>query len=201
MEDRASPAALRLLREVSPNSFIFEQQGALPPKLCDQVIRRFEQAVDEQYPGRVGQQGEHHEQIKKSTDLFISGKEHWHDVDRALFQSLSAALLDLRRAFPYFRGRFKDEGYGIQRTQAEEYYRWHIDGGSHQFSQRQLVAIWYLNHVEGPGGATEFLRQNVKIRPQCGKLILFPPFWTHEHRGEKPGRGVKYIATTWLVFA
>ena len=194
-------AALQILREVRPNSFIFEQQHALSANFCRHVIQRFEQAIDEQYAGRVGQRSEHREQIKKSTDLFISGKEHWRDVDQALFQSLNAALQDLRRAFPYFRGRFKDEGYGIQRTQEQGYYHWHVDGGSHQFSQRQLVAIWYLNQLEGPGGATEFLRQNVKIQPQCGKLILFPPFWTHEHRGEKPSCGMKYIATTWLVFA
>ena len=81
-----------------------------------------------------------------------------------------------------------------------EYFHWHIDSGSHQFSDRQLVAIWYLNNVEGPGGETEFLNQNVKIKPETGKLILFPPFWTHEHRGVTLQNGVKYIATTWIVF-
>lgn len=192
---------MQTLREVCPHSFIFEQPGALPETFCQELIRRFENAVDEQYAGRVGQRGEHHEAAKKSTDLFISGKESWQDADRALFQSLNTALKDLRRAFPYFRGRFKDEGYGIQRTREQEYYHWHVDGGSHRFSQRQLVAIWYLNRVEGPGGTTEFLRQRVAVQPQCGKLILFPPFWTHEHRGTKLRRGVKYIATTWLVFA
>ena len=192
---------MQVMREVRPHSFIFEQPGALPETFCHDVIQRFENAADEQYAGRIGQKTEQHEAIKKSTDLFISGKEQWRDVDRVLFQSLNVALQDVRRAFPYFRGRFKDEGYGIQRTQEQEYYHWHIDGGSHQFSQRQLVAIWYLNQVEGPGGATEFFRQDVTIQPQCGKLILFPPFWTHEHRGAQLKRGVKYIATTWLVFA
>ena len=92
-------------------------------------------------------------------------------------------------------------GYGIQRTLPGEFYHWHIDSGSHQFSQRQLVAIWYLNDVAGPGGETEFLFQDVKIKPQQGKLLLFPPFWTHEHRGVELQAGVKYIATTWVVFA
>ena len=40
-----------------------------------------------------------------------------------------------------------------------------------------------------------------KVTPQKGKLILFPPFWTHEHRGVTLAQGVKYIATTWVVFA
>jgi hypothetical protein len=40
-------------------------------------------------------------------------------------------------------------GYAVQRTLPGEYYHWHIDGGSHAFSQRQLVAIWYLNDLAG----------------------------------------------------
>jgi len=39
------------------------------------------------------------------------------------------------------------------------------------------------------------------VRPEKGKLVLFPPFWTHEHRAVRVERGIKYIATTWVVFA
>ena len=92
-------------------------------------------------------------------------------------------------------------GYNLQRYQPNEFYHWHIDGGSHEFSQRQLVAIWYLNDVPGPGGETEFLYQDIKIKPEAGKLVLFPPFWTHEHRACTVEKGIKYIATTWVVFA
>jgi hypothetical protein len=41
----------------------------------------------------------------------------------------------------------------------------------------------------------------IAVTPREGKLILFPPFWTHEHRGVTLEAGVKYIATTWVVFA
>ena len=93
-------------------------------------------------------------------------------------------------------------GYGIQRTDPGQYYHWHVDGGSHDFSNRQLVAIFYLNEVkEKQGGTTDFLYQGVNVIPETGKLILFPPFWTHKHRGAKVISGQKYIATTWVVFA
>ena len=53
-----------------------------------------------------------------------------------------------------------------------------------------------------PYGTTiERLEYAVKVRPEQGKMLLFPPFWTHEHRGVTLERGVKYIATTWVVFA
>ena len=61
--------------------------------------------------------------------------------------------------------------------------------------------IWYLNDLDGKGGATEFANQEVSIQPETGKLLLFPPFWTHLHRGATLHAGRKYIATTWVVFA
>ena len=191
---------LTTFKEVKPNTFIFEQQHALPDALCDDMIARFEQQTDEQYQGRIGQTASENNSIKKTTDLVVSGKEHWKDIDKALFQSMATAIKEFRETFPYFKGPFKDMGYGIQRYNPGEFYHWHIDGGSHDFSQRQLVALWYLNDVPGPGGETEFLYQDVKIKPEKGKLILFPPFWTHEHRAATMKQGVKYIATTWIVF-
>jgi hypothetical protein len=193
--------ALKTLTEVKENTFIFEKQNALPAELCDNMIQRFEQHIDEQYQGRIGQGASQNASIKKTTDLVVSGKEHWKDVDINLFRSMGVAIKEFRETYPYFKGPFKDMGYGIQRYNPGEFYHWHIDGGSHDFSQRQLVALWYLNDVPGPGGETEFLFQDVKIKPEKGKLILFPPFWTHEHRAVTLNEGVKYIATTWIVFA
>lgn len=192
---------LKTIREVEKNTFVFEKQAALPIDVCNEMMRRFESLDEEQYEGRIGQTAVKERSIKKSTDLVVSGKPHWKDIDQALFRSLGIAIHEFREAYPYFKGPFKDSGYAIQRTNPGEHYHWHIDGGSHDFSQRQLVAVWYLNDVPGPGGETEFLFQDVKIKPEAGKLLLFPPFWTHEHRGSTLEKGVKYIATTWVIFA
>jgi hypothetical protein len=192
---------LRTIREVKPGSFIYERPGALPGDWCEEMIRRFEAHPEQQNPGRIGQVQDLDQGIKKTMDLVVSNKEDWKDVDQALFRCLAAALKEFRETFPYFKGPFKDMGYQIQRYLPGEFYHWHIDGGSHQFSQRQLVALWYLNDVPGPGGATQFLYQDVSVQPEQGKLVLFPPFWTHEHRSQLLEQGVKYIATTWVVFA
>ncbi len=201
MPENRRVTPLRTIAEVKSDTFIFEQRDALPAELCREIIERFERTPDEQYEGRVGQLADTDRSLKKTTDLVVSGKAHWKDIDQALFRSLGRAILEFRETFPYFKGPFKDMGYGLQRYLPGEHYHWHIDGGSHDFSQRQLVAIWYLNDVPGPGGETEFLFQNVKIRPEAGKLLLFPPFWTHEHRAVTLRTGTKYIATTWVVFA
>ena len=174
---RVHTTPLKTIREVKANTFIFEKPNALPLDICNEIVRRFEASPDEQYAGRVGQTIQQETSIKRSTDLVVSGKEHWKDIDRELFRSLGQAIV---------------EG---------EFYHWHIDGGSHEFSQRQLVALWYLNDVPGPGGRTEFSYQDVQVTPKAGTLLLFPPFWTHEHRNSTLQQGVKYIATTWVIFA
>jgi Rps23 Pro-64 3,4-dihydroxylase Tpa1-like proline 4-hydroxylase len=192
---------LSSIREVKPGSFIFERKGALPAAFCEEVIRRFEASPQQQRRGVIGQLGDEDQSIKQTMDLVVSDKDDWADVDQIFFRCVAAALREFRETFPYFKGPFKDLGYQVQRYRPGEYYHWHIDGGSHQFSQRQLVVIWYLNDVPGPGGETEFLYQDVKVRPEQGKMVLFPPFWTHEHRACELRGGVKYIATTWVVFA
>ncbi|NEX21153.1 2OG-Fe(II) oxygenase [Thiorhodococcus mannitoliphagus] len=192
---------LKTIREVKPGSFIFERPLALPPAFCEAVIERFEANPQHQYAGRIGQLRTENSSIKRTRDLVVSNKPEWKDVDQMFFASLAAAIKEFRAAFPYFKGPFKDEGYQVQRYRAGDYYHWHIDSGSHELSQRQLVALWYLNEVPGPGGETEFLHQGISVRPECGKLVLFPPFWTHEHRAAEVRQGAKYIATTWVVFA
>jgi hypothetical protein len=187
--------------EVAPATQIYVADNALSKEQCSHIIERFEAATDEQYPGRIGQSENINLDIKRSTDLVISGKQQWKDIDGLLFQSLASGIGFMRQQHAFFQGRFKDFGYAIQRTGEGEYFHWHVDSGSHSFSDRQLVAIWYLNDVAGPGGETEFRLQNVKIKPETGKLLLFPPFWTHEHRGVTLTSGVKYIATTWILFA
>ena len=192
---------MKTIQELAANSFIFIKDHSMPDEWCDEMIKRFEDNPQDQYLGKIGQTANENQQIKRSTDLVVSNKEHWKDVDKVLFRSLGLAIKEFREEYPYFKGPFKDMGYAIQRTSPEEFYHWHIDGGSHEFSQRQLVAVWYLNDVEGPGGETEFLFQQLKVQPKKARLVLFPPFWTHEHRGVMLEKGVKYIATTWVIFA
>lgn len=190
------------IREVKPLSFVYEVAGALTADVCLEAIRRFEANPAQQQPGRIGQLAEEATGIKRSTDLRISGREDWRDIDVILSRQLASAFHAFGREFPFFAANaFKDIGYNLQRTLPGEYYHWHVDGGPGAFSERQLVAIWYLNDVPGPGGETQFPLQEVSIRPSQGTLVLFPPFWTHVHRGTTLEHGVKYIATTWICFA
>jgi hypothetical protein len=186
------------MREVKPLSFIYEIPAALPGDVCRETVRRFEEKTDQQYAGRIGGGADQESTVKKTTDLYISGREDWKDIDTHLRRSLGQALREVVKQFPFFAvNRFKDLGYNLQRYRPGEYYHWHVDSGPGEFMTRQLVALWYLNNVEA-GGETEFDLQQVRVKPEEGKLVLFPPFWTHIHRAVTVETGVKYIATTWV---
>ncbi len=190
------------IKELKPLSFIYEIAGALKADICHEAIRRFEEKTDQQNAGRIGGNQAEVSKVKKTTDIFISGRDDWKDIDDLLRQSLAAGLREVAMMYPFFGvNRFKDIGYNLQRYRPGEYYHWHVDSGPGEFMARQLVALWYLNDVAGPGGETEFALQDVKVTPREGKLVLFPPFWTHIHRAATVEQGVKYIATTWVCFA
>ena len=80
------------MHEVKPLSFIYEIKNALPAEICREMIRRFEASKDQQYAGRIGQNQMEADSVKKSTDLRISGRPDWKDIDTALVQSLAKAF-------------------------------------------------------------------------------------------------------------
>ncbi len=74
----------------------------------------------------------------------------------------------------------------------------------HESAKRFLVAFFYLNDVE-EGGETGFKYNRnqeplLKVKPETGKLLMFPPFWTHPHIGYPPISGTKYIIGTYLHY-
>ena len=89
---------------IKPLSTIVEVKHSIPADACKEMISRFEHYKDEQYQGRIGQMAKEDQSIKKSTDLVVSGKEHWKDIDRGLFSSLGIAIKEFRETFPYFKG-------------------------------------------------------------------------------------------------
>ncbi len=194
----------KILKELSPGSFIYVMDRALSAPSCREMIALFESRTEQHYAGRIGQLADDQSSIKQSTDLRISGRSDWAAFDDLLRASLLEALKQICQLHPFFASnRMMDIGYNMQRTQSGQFYHWHIDSGPGEFSKRQLVAIWYLNGpAEGfSGGQTEFHFQDISVTPETGKLILFPPFWTHPHRGKTVSQGVKYLVTTWICTA
>jgi hypothetical protein len=198
------------------NKFIFQKnfQELLTPMFCQHVINKFEEDVENQQPGAIGA-GNTKDDIKRSTDLFLSNHAHWyHEHQRfqiAWEQLMQTYAEHIREEFntainPFARCKKEvNSGFQIQRTRPGEFYKWHSD--EYQFGyydelnkrvkhhDRGLTYIFYLNTIEHDG-YTEFY-DGTKIKPEECKGLMFPATWTFSHRGFPPKDETKYIVTGW----
>lgn len=62
---------------------------------------------------------------------------------------------------------------------------------------RDISVVGYLND-DFEGGETLFDRQNIKVKPQRGSVLVFPAYYTHPHQSLPVVRGKKYSFTSWL---
>ena len=76
----------------------------------------------------------------------------------------------------------------IERVDPGQGFNWHYDQTADTKDRRILAGLLYLKTVAS-GGHTQFLHQNTDVKPEAGKIVLFPPFWTHIHRGVTPAAG------------
>ena len=94
----------------------------------------------------------------------------------------------------------------IAETPIIQYYR---PGGGFKFEHyeraclesttRVLTWMTYLNDVSD-GGGTHFSYQDVTVRAEKGKTLVWPSDFTHTHVGEVSTTQDKYIITGWLNY-
>ena len=86
-----------------------------------------------------------------------------------------------------------------QRTAAGGgFHNWHFEATDGSNRNRWLVYTVYLNDTF-EGGETEFLYQNMRMKPVTGRCCVFPAGFMHTHRGNPPIDGTKYILTGWVL--
>lgn len=187
--------------------FIYEIKDALPKEICEEMIKRFKSDNRKSKSELVG--GRVNEKVRKSTNLFFSTYEDWKDVDRIMFKVFSDGFSKYEeyindyttdRVASHVFSDIKDEGYFIQEMKEGEYYHWHVDDTTKFNKPRSITCLLYLNTLEeDQGGYTEFWCGK-KVRPEQGKLLIFPSCWTYIHRGAPvKNSGVKYTCGTWAI--
>jgi len=170
----------------------------LEKDFCKEVIKKFNK--DDRSNNGVTAGG-YTPDIKQSLDLQISHLEDWKKEDTVFFESLNRRLIE-------YSGYLNDElgvsctididtGYQLQKTVPGGFYHWHHDFMSEaSYRWRTVTYIWYLNTPRE--GQTEFSCGEV-IKPETGKLVLFPATWDRSHRGTPPKTN-KYLCTGWTYY-
>ncbi len=76
--------------------------------------------------------------------------------------------------------------------------RLHYDGIVDFKELRLFSCIIALNDDYG-NGFFEFPQYNLKKKLNKGDVLIFPPYWTHLHKVEKPLFNYRYTITFWLL--
>ena len=174
--------------------------------LCKNIINFFEDNKDLQGKGSTGLGVD--EKIKKSTDITInpnSLKEKKYNIFNNYFKDLNKCFLDYREQFSYLKTFVKKINIGpfnIQKYNSGDHFsQIHSERTDVTTLHRLFAWMTYLNDVdEDNGGTTDFDYYKIKVKPECGKTLIWPAEWTHAHAGSILKKGEKYIITGWIDF-
>ena len=194
------------------NPYVLEIPDVVPSEVCASIIQRFEnddRKVEGSFTYPVGDQIVTRK--KNNFELSSTTLQGWEDVS-ALFIDYTSKVYEkyvnhLKSTFNdygdprypvYDRELFQKHiictGFPIQRLGEGDIYDWHHDGDV--LKPYFIQIIFYLNTLqENQGGCTEFI-DGRKVRPEVGKVLMYPCSWTFPHKGGEVQDGYKYICTT-----
>jgi hypothetical protein len=197
--------------------FIYSNEHSLSKELCEEIIHFYKE--DNQLGGLGVTYSGVNKKIKDTWDLNIATlleDKKWKKIHEVLYKELYINIkiyLDKFNNDPEYNkyhlddmdkfnilgtNVLKSECFQVQKYEKQKgKYIYHNDFKA-EFKKeeyRVITYIWYLNDVE-EGGETEFFG-NYKIKPQAGKLVLFPASWCYPHCGCMPISSDKYIITGW----
>lgn len=191
--------------------YIYLNHHSLSKEICEEIILLYESDLKNKYEGTTG--GGTNKEVKHTQDLVIPNDEIWSNIhnflNRELKENVDNYMNGLNEtnmmsssgekyiAFPMLQTQVY--GYQIQRyIKGVGQYIYHNDSAINyeKKEDRIITFLWYLNTIE-EGGETE-MWGTTRIKPEQGKLLLFPACWTFPHCGKMPVSDNKYIITGWV---
>ena len=176
----------------------FIHQQFIDPKLCDQLIKHYENSPDKTR-GTFGSQIEENPKFKESTEIDFNPDRG--EIFELYISELNKVCEEYKNKYPYAdkpQDTWSWIGSKIQKYDLNEgYHVWHSENEGHSsIRNRHLVFMTYLNDVKD-GGETGFLYQKLKVKPQKGLTLIWPAIFTHTHKGFPSKTEQKYIVTGW----
>lgn len=181
------------------SNYIYVKEKEITKEICDEIISFFETNKTLQKNGEAGEK--YNPSVKKTKDIGID----LYNIPISLTSSFSIIIENIKKNVEiynkYNNMNFNYEELLIKNVNIQKYihhdyyYKSHHDFFVDKGYYRVYTFIYYLNDVEC-GGETDFYFMNIK--PECGKLLIFPSDPLFQHEGKMPISNDKYILTGWF---
>lgn len=185
-------------------SFIGEYPNVLSQKDCNTIISYYESRSDKS-PGTVvtASDGYSVDKTKKdSMDIGVDAYDDSIEINSVILTSIEKGLNEYKKEYDVvdtLEPWMLMEGYNVQKYLPNQaYFSEHCENSGFT-NGTMLVWMIYLNTVTD-GGGTRFKYQDVTVKAEEGKLVLWPAFYTHVHCGVVSPSQTKYIATGWFRY-
>ena len=180
--------------------FVGIYENAFPKEYCDYLINKGNVKLNKGGKERSNNQVLAVEDLHDNIADVITEKDYdfFHDTLRNVMGHYANKYrcIDSVTVDGYYIVDFK-----FQKTEPSQgYHVFHSEfSWREEYIRRWGVWTVYLNDIE-EGGETEFLYQNLRVKPKVGSICIFPAYYTHTHRGNPPLKGTKYILTGWFLY-
>lgn len=111
-----------------------------------------------------------------------------------IFSKLSSEIVDRRYKPQYSSG---DSGYEYHLYRPGDICHYHSDGEISNGLLRYATVILFL--TDNDDGELVFPSQNIEVKPEKGKVVVFPPYGFFGHYA-KPSVKNREILMTWFVY-
>src|SRR6056300_1116481 len=181
------------------NNFISVYDDVLEEKYCNHLIEKFEFY------------NFHQKRVEKNNQRYfteINMNQHieWKDYIKVLIKEvykkhiqryIKDCNINLIKQWPQ-NYAFEEIRFKKYELNNKDEFKEHVDVYDYASAKRFLVFFLYLNNNDG--GRTIFPHFNFNVKPKAGRMLMFPPQWTHKHLAEKPKNQPKYILGSYLHY-
>ena len=171
--------------------------------ICKELIKYYDWTIENNYNIFPSIDGNNKKQdlAREDVAIFIGSASMQYPVDlcgqywKCLEQCVEEYLTNYKILVG---GNLHSWMFKVHKVKEKQgYHAWHYENNEYETRDRFLVFQTYLQ-APSEGGETEFLFQSKRIEPVVGKTLIWPPGFTHKHRGNPPLKGEKIYITGWL---
>jgi len=182
---------------------IYEEKNALSEETCNDMISWFDNKMLYGDTGmnysRVDVQGRKDISLSECQQ-FGSFKPFYNKINSIIHKHMVHYINEFNKGGG--TGFYTITGYKFQKSvEGGGFTAWHSELPIFKpmwEKVRDRFGVWsiYLNDTDT--GYTDFMHQKLSIKPETGKLVIWPAYFTHTHRANPDLKEDKYIITGWL---